>query len=301
MDSSSTTKLLDGKNSAIDYVKSKAFDVIGMVIIVAMSLLSLGFVELRTLDWVELSNILVECIPLYLAAMLLSINYYDKGAFAGKTSSRFKDAVEAYSEVVESITGEALSKLHDFCMYYNDVALKNLRTVILRSVAITYDMYDKGTKDVAPLKTLTKKQLDGKYGKLVRKAVIKCNKLKIKGISVSMLMSELDTADATNLGYNEAQMKRANVYKYGVSYIVTVLLMSFIGIKDVMQWGWMGALLTLFKVLYIAAGAYMKYFNGFEDVTSRLTNHFYRKTDIVKEFLYWLECKTTDKNMAVIK
>ena len=301
MDNISATKVLNGKNSVVDYVKSKAFDVIGIVIILAMSLLSLGFVELRSLNWKEFSNIVIECVPLYLAAMLLSVNYYNKGAFAGKHSDKFKDAIEAYSEIVSNITGEALSSLHSFCIHYNDKALKNLRIVILRSAAITYEMYDAGDTDTLPLKTLSKKQLKKKYGKIVCKAVLKCNSLKIKGINVSTIMSELDTNDVTDLGYNESQMKKVNIFKYAGSYMMTVLLMSFIGVKDVMLWGWMGALLTLFKVLYIAAGAYMKYFNGFEDVTCRLTNHFYRKTDVAKEFLYWLKCETLPKDAAVTK
>lgn len=288
------------KNLAVNHVKSKAFDILGIVIILAMSLLSLGFVELRQLSWKDLVNMLVECIPLYLAATLLSVNYYEKGNFAGKNTEKYKETVEYYISHVEAITGKALSKLHDFCIYYNQKALVNIRTALLRSIAVTYEMYENGSKEHKALKDMTKSELLDEYGKRVYKIVHKCNTIKIKGISVNLLMGDVDSGDATDLGCSESQLKKGNLFKYAGVYLLTVVMMSFIGIKDVMQWGWMGAALTFFKVLYISAGAYMKYFDGYDDVVSKLVNHLNRKTDVIMEFDYWLESEK-DEDETVIK
>ena len=44
----------------------------------------------------------------------------------------------------------------------------------------------------------------------------------------------------------------------------------------------------------------MKYFDGYDDVVSKLVNHLNRKTDVIMEFDYWLESQK-DNEDAVIK
>lgn len=51
-----------------------------------------------------------------------------------------------------------------------------------------------------------------------------------------------------------------------------------------MEWGWVGVIFVIFKLLYIVARSYMQYFDGYQDITVSLVNHISRKTDIIKEF-----------------
>jgi hypothetical protein len=73
------------------------------------------------------------------------------------------------------------------------------------------------------------------------------------------------------------------------------------GVKDVLEWGWMGAFLLLFKMLYILCRSYMKYFEGFDDINIRLVNHISRKTDVLKEFDYWYNTQYKDSKLSDVE
>lgn len=283
---STADKLLDNKNKTTSFVKNRVFDLIAVGIVIAMTALSLGVVELREITWQEVLNILVESVPFYMAATLLSVNYYNKGAFVAKQGEKFLKAVEDYSNKVASLTGDALKYLPTFCNKYNANALRTLRETYLQTVAISIDEFEKGTSETKPLKILSKKKLKSMYDDEVVDVIIKCKKLKVKGIHPNILLSNFTNFDVTDLGDTEEQLHRKRFSNYALTYLVSILMMSLIAVKDVLQWGWMGAVLTLFKVLYIAIGAYMKYFNGYEDINVGVVNHINRKSDVLKEFEY---------------
>ena len=112
-----TTKIQQG-------IKARIFDILGAVILIALIALSLGVLERRIITLAEIGDIIVECIPFFLAAMLLGNNFYMKGVFLGKTAPNFITACKEYSDVVASLTGEQIDYLDDFCQEYNDDALK---------------------------------------------------------------------------------------------------------------------------------------------------------------------------------
>lgn len=281
-----TDKLLDDKNKTVSFVKNRVFDLIAVGIIIAMTMLSLGVVELREITWQEILNMLIESIPFYMAATLLSINFYKKGAFVAKSGEKFTKAVEHYSSKVGALTGEALKYLPTFCNKYNETALRTLKETCLQSVAISIDEFENGTSDSKPLKVLSKKKLKTMYSKEVVDVILKCKKLQVKGIHPNILLSNFTNFDITDLGDTEEQLHKKRFSNYAITYLISIFTMSLMAVKDVLQWGWMGAVLTLFKVLYIAIGAYMKYFNGYEDVNVGVVNHINRKSDVLKEFEY---------------
>ena len=284
-----TEKLIQGKELTGSFIKNRAFDFIAIGIVIAMTVLSLGVVELRSITLKEFLNIILECVPFYMAATMLSINYYNKGSHVGKSSDKFTDSIKYYSDKVVKLTGEHLKYLPDFCDEYNDKALRAKRERILQTVALTWERFEVGDSDNPPLKVLTKTKLLTMYDKHIVNAIEKCKKAKVKGIHPNMLLSNFTSVDITDLGSTEKQLSRKRFSGYALTYLVSIFTMSLIAVKDILQWGWMGAALTVFKVFYVATGAYMKYFNGYEDVTVGVVNHINRKTDVLKEFDYWYE------------
>ena len=101
-------------------LKNKAFDVIGVGLVVAVGLISLGVIELREITPKEIINILLEAIPFYIGSVTLAMNYYRKGVYAGKDSEMFVNTVEKYSKKVNKLNGKQLEYLNDFCGEYND-------------------------------------------------------------------------------------------------------------------------------------------------------------------------------------
>ena len=298
MDKNISNTYLENKNVLNSIVKNYIFDIISVVVIISMTVLSLGVIELRTIDWKELLDVVLECTPFYLCSNVLTRSYYSKGVRGGKDTEAFKNAVAYYSEKVTTLSGEKLSLLPDFCKEYNDKILDAIIDAELHTVAITLDRfktYDDLAK--APLKKLGNRVIKKLYGKEVAKVVKKCKKIRIKGLSTNILLGHGNVSDGTDLGLDEKQLARRRLSAYSISYVASIFVLSLVGIKDVFTWGWVGAFLTLFKVTYIGVSSYLKYFDGFEDLSVNVVNYMYRKTDVLKEYDVWYSNKTKEKSV----
>ena len=281
-------KYLEQKGKVTTFVKNKIFDIIAVFTVLIMSLLSLGALELRAITWSTLMNVIVENLPFYFASTMLSRNYYTKGVYFAKEQASFINAVKYYSEQAVKLDGKALSILPKFCYEYNKRSLENMQESILHSVAITterFHTYDE--KANGPLKVLSYKKLKDLYGKDIAKAIVKCKNCKIKGISPNILLSNIDSIDSTNLGYSEKELANRRTWTYAISYIFSIAFMSLIGVKNFLEWGWMGLFLSLFKLAFVIFCACTKYFEGYEDITINVVDHLFRKSDVLKEFDYW--------------
>ena len=289
------TELNENNKSLTNKIKLHMFDVIAVGLVVAVGLLNLGAIEMRNIGE-EIVNILLEAVPFYLGSVALALNFYKKGVYGAKACETFTNTVKHYSSKVNILTGKQIDKLNDFCFDYNCKALRIRQESILRDVAISFDRFDKVTLDeeghkLKPLKISTESELKATYGETVAAAIIKAKNVKIKGLSPNNLLGNLNTDDITDLGKNEQEMLKDRSKEYSIVYMASILVMSMMGVKDILEWGWMGAFLLAFKMLYILCRSYMKYFEGFDDINIRLVNHISRKTDVLKEFDYWYDSK----------
>lgn len=295
----------EGKQKVTDFAKSKVFDLIGIGLIVAMLALILGVLEIKELTKQRILSILIEFVPFYLAALALTLNYYTKGSFAGKGTSSFKKTVEDYSNRVNGLTGQKIELLDDFCVYYNNKALQQMQDNELKKVAITHDRFnivthDKNGNELAPLKTLTRKELKQLYNKRIVKIIIKCQKMTVKGIHSNILLGNSTLKDTTDLGHTEKELKTINTAKYALAYVFSIGFMVLIGLKNILEWGWMGLLLVAFKVIYVVCRSIMRYFDGYNTIVNQVKNHISRKTDIIKEYEDWYEQHKDEYNIKLL-
>ena len=306
-DNNIADKVSNGKIKVNDMIRSRAFDLVAAGIVVAMAALTLGVLELRTISWLELVNILLETLPFYLANLLLTINFYNKGVFAGKATKAFVSVVTAYSAAVNALTGQQIRQMSTFCAEYNEHVLTEIQTRLLKTVALSFYEFDKdyvehdahSGKDVShgPLKALNKSELEHLLGTERAKVVINAKNVKIKGIRENLLLGNIDNEDVTDLGPDERSMSRSRRISYSITGFISVLLLTLIGVKNIMEWGWIGLFFMIFKLLYIVCASYLKYFEGYQDITNRLSNHISRKHDILKEFKSWeIERSTLKKD-----
>lgn len=288
MDNSVADQVNSAKGKTVDFMKSKMFDLIAAAIVVAMLALCLGVLELRDINWQELVNIVLETLPFYLATILLNNNYYMKGTYAGKATKSFKAIVNQYSIKVNHLTGTQIKLLPEFCDKYNTSTLLKLQESVLRQEALTIEQFNVDYVDAdgshGPLKGMCKHDLIHLLGEERAEAVIRAKKVKIKGISANILLGSSTNVDVTDLGPNEKEMANRRRVGYSITSFASIFVLMLIGVKDVTSWGWVGIALIAFKLLYIVARSYMKYFEGYQDITINLANHISRKTDIIKQF-----------------
>lgn len=278
--------------NVVKVIKNRMFDFIAAGIVIAMLVLNLGVIELREITFISLLNILLETIPFFLCSVLLSVNFYNKGSFSGKNTQNFKLITKQYSDIVTDLTGEEIDVLPEFCQEYNDKALMRLQSNMLRRAAISYERFNNVTKDkkgdeLQPLKVLTEQELKKLYSDERVAIIQKAKHIKIKGINDNVLLSSMSTEDISDIGKDEKELSKENAKKSIVIYLSSTIVLSLIGVKDVLLWGWAGLLIIAFKLIYILCSSAMKHFKGYNDVTIKLANHIARKTDILKQFKYW--------------
>ena len=281
------------KSAAGSKIKNRIFDVIAVGVVLAAIAINLGALEWKEISSDTLIDLLAEFVPLLLTSILLTTNYYQKGVFYGKNSPAFSAIAESYSTLVTSLSGEEIDNMSEFCTEYNELALRKIQEPMLKKVAISYELYDSGNPhlDIKPLKILSKSKLSEMYDEHTVKVILKCNKIKIKGIKVNNLLGNENVDDISDLGKTENELRMKHNTFSAIKYTVSTAFMTLIAVKDILTWGWASVLLISFKLLFIFFRSYMSYFDGYNDITISLNNQLARKTDILKQFKYWFENK----------
>ena len=285
--------VVDGtKRKVATMAKNKIFDLIGISIVLVMFFLGLGALKIIDFTAESLLNFIISFIPFYLATMVLNTNYYTKGSYKGKESEVYKNAMSAYSAIIDGLDGDQQLKLNDFVDWYNADALKRLQTSILKRGSISYERFACVTKNSEgkiqrPLQTCSHDDIVAMYNEYVARIVEQAKHAHIKRISTNILLSNIQSVDPTDIGKGESQLRKTRLGITGVASFVSVVALSLIGFKDIMEWGWVAAFVTLFKMVYIFARSYQMYFHAYDDITVSVVNHIARKTDILKQFESW--------------
>lgn len=279
-------KLQEVKIGTSQGIKKHIFDWVSAIIIVALIAACMDVFSLIDFKTIDLLEFFISWFPYFAAAILLHNNLYKKGVFVAKGTEKFIKTIEAYSDIANSLSGEQIKKLYPFCDKYNEDVKKSMQTQTLRKEGVTFEEFEYGTKELPALKTCNRKFLIKKgYNKAQIKAIKTAKNLHVHGINVSILLSSINVKDVTRIGDDEKTLQTKQIISSTLRYASSTLLLSIMAVKDISEWGWMGLILTIFKVMYLFAGSYMSYFKGYDNITISLVNHFSRKIDILKMYL----------------
>lgn len=279
-------KLQGVKIGASQGIKKHIFDWVSAIIIVALIAACMDVFSLIDFKTIDLLEFFISWFPYFAAAILLHNNLYKKGVYVAKGTEKFIKTIEAYSDIANSLSGEQIKKLYPFCDKYNEDVKKSMQTQTLRKEGVTFEEFEYGTKELPALKTCNRKFLIEKgYNKAQIKAIKTAKNLHVHGINVSILLSSINVKDVTRIGDDEKTLQTKQMISSTLRYASSTLLLSIMAVKDISEWGWMGLILTIFKVMYLFAGSYMSYFKGYDNITMSLVNHFSRKIDILKMYL----------------
>lgn len=297
------TKLQNGKAAIGGELKKRLFDIIAAVIVISLIAASLGLFGLIDFTLVGFFDFIVSWLPYFIAVILLNTDLYKKGVFVGKGTDKFNNVIDKYSNFANNLSGKQVKDLYPFCDKYNEDAIINLRTQILREEGITYEDFDKDRTEIIDgneitfkaLKTLTKEELlKLGYTKRQIKVIKAAKKAKVKGLTVSILLSSIDVKDVTDLGSDEKKLSKRHIIISTIRYLFITILLSITTIKSIYDLGWVAVIFVIFRVTYCVAGCYMSYFRGYDDITILLANHFLRKTDILKMYVNYVPSQEED-------
>ena len=305
-----TNNVLGAKNKAALFLKSRIFDFVAVGIVISLFMLTLGVLELRQITREEIITIIIESLPFYMATNFLSMNYYSKGSFEGKLNENFVSVSQLFSDRANRLTGKQISVITDFCEDYNYKVLKSKQSAILRRSVLTYEDFavDYVTKSTTngeiveehhgPLCNKSRVELIKILGVPAARTVLKAQRTTVKGLKVNLLLGNVDVDDATDIGATESQLIKNRARTYALSSLFFIIVLTIIAVKNIVEWGWAGLIYSTFKVLMIVCRSYTRFFEGYEDITVKLSNHLSRKTDILKEFEYWYDEKESAKSLT---
>lgn len=284
--------VVEGRYTIAKLAKSYIFDLVAIVLVVALIIINLGVIEQREITLETIGDIFLSFAPFYLLAILLNLDYYTKGVFAGKATQGYGLTQDNYSGLVNRLTGRQIDKFPEFCDYFNEQVLNNKRATILKEGALRLDQFndewiDKNGEVQPPLKTMTKADLCSKVGEVGANAVLAAKKCKIRGIKVNVLLGTGTTDDPSDVGLNEEQLRNSKMAAVATGYLFSIALLSLIVIKDIQEWGWSSIFLVIFKAAYVFCRAYTAYFDGYNDITIKVSNYINRKADIIKQYNSW--------------
>lgn len=280
----------EGKQNIISFIKNRIFDFLGIAILIAMFALMLNILEGKDFTLQSLKEVLLQLAPFYICAMMLSLNYYKKGAYSGKNTPTFTDEVSDYNDVNDELTGNQIRHLREFCKVYNDESLRDMQEAILSKEGVSYNEF----LELRKLKYFKTRKLKGS---LIANAIKKAKRVKIVGIEPNILLGNRKSDDATDLGPSETHLMTGRAAWYAIGYIFTIGFLMFLAVKDITEWSWKVVLYQLVKVIYIFVRSYMRYFEGYEDITIKLRNTIHRKTCILKSYKAWYNEKNySDEN-----
>ena len=305
--------LQDAKSRTTAEIKNYIYDLIALVIVAAIvmaSLNALGFIDLSSEDVrQQLLDFFIEWIPYFMAAVLLNSDLYQKGVFIGKRTKKYIDTAMAYSNIVNNLSGEQIDGLDDFCIKYNDKALRDIQTQILKKEGLSYERFINETiakvddKEVVrkALINCTKEELfEQGLNEAQVKIVVKAKKVNIKGLTSNLLLSSINVKDRTDIGPDEQTLAtRANIVST-LKFLISTFCMSLIVVKDISTWGWASLIIVIFKVAYIVAKSYMSYFKGYNNITVDIVSHIGRKTDILKMYIKYEPEKVVENNDNIV-
>lgn len=279
----------DTTTGVTNTIKRSIYDVVAAVIVVAIVVTTLGIFGFT--PWSSIWDLLVEFGTFFFASLVLAFNRYEKGNYVGKSTVKFNNAIKAYSDEVDHITGGELPAMYEFCDEFNEQALKDCQTRLLKKQGLQqeylYANFTYNGKQYAPLCSMTKKEIRNNFNKNQAKAIFAALSATVKGISPETLMTELEVNDRTDTGATENKLKEHNAVKTTFVYVLAAIVFSLIGLNDITKWNWAGLLIVIFKTCYAFAKSYTSYFRGYDDITIRLLNHVLRKTDILKQYKAW--------------
>ena len=270
--------------------KKNIYDWLSAAIIAAIIIICLDVFKLRDLTATTFKDLFIEWVPFFLAAKLLDKNLYNKGIFVAKSTQKYISITAEYSRRVAALSGEQLKYLPTYCKLKNDEALKDLQEQELKKEGIAIDDFD-------DIKQMTDVELTEKYTPTQIAAINKAKRLKVAGLKVNLLLGSNDVIDDTDLGPTESQITKKHDRSHTIGYVLSTAIMTMIGVKNVMLWGWAGIIIILFKTAYTFTKAYMSYFKGYADINIGVCNHIVRKTDVLKEYEYHFENKFYTKDV----
>lgn len=235
-------------------------------------------------DWASLG---LSFFILMFCTFSMYVNCSDSGMKAGKSSTTYINAQNAYDELKkEVINRKVQGRLPEFCLHFIDEELRNSRNTILTEVGIDFDLYQKDFigKDKAALEkfdTLSEAQI---------KAIVEANAIKPIKLTAEMILQRgRGSAKRNTLNMRPSKKRRIN---YSIKFVKTFLvsaLIAVVGFDMVISPSWAMFAACLLKLFPVVLNGFMGYKAGYENIVVDTVNYIEDQADLMQQFIHYVE------------
>lgn len=235
----------------------------------------------------EIASLSLDFFLLLFCSYSMYVNASDSGMRHGLQSVMYLDALDRFSANKKGIIdARRQTGLHEFCRYYIDDELKNVRMSILAVVGFGYNEYRKNWLG------LDKKSIkkDPKLTKTQKSALIKANAIKPIKLTPEMIMKRgRGSSRRVPLGTKPETKKSINFgVKFGSSFLIS-LVMSIIVLDVVVEPTWVIFASCVLKLLAVAMNGFTGYKFGYENIIFDTVNYMDDQTDLMNQAMQYFD------------
>lgn len=254
------------------------------IIFVAIVVSTTDISIMTALDWAVLG---LSFFVFMFCAYAMYINSSGSGIRAGRKSETYLTAKKQYDDLKnEVITRKMQGRLPEFCRYYIDEELRNIRNSLLTEVGIDFSVYQERYvgKDKAELEQLTilsKSQVE---------AIVSANNIKPIKLTPEMILKRGRGSLRRNpLGIEPSKKRRIGyVWKFVSTFAVAVLMVGItLNPKSDLAWGTFAE--CILKLFPIVLNGFTGYKSGYENIVVDTVNYMNDQSDLMRQLIHYVE------------
>ena len=254
------------------------------IIFVAIVVSTTDISIMTALDWAVLG---LSFFVFTFCAYAMYINGSGNGIRAGRKSETYLTAKKQYDDLKnEVITRKMQGRLPEFCRYYIEEELRNIRNSLLTEVGIDFSVYQERYvgKDKAELEQLTilsKSQVE---------AIVSANNIKPIKITPEMILKRGRGSLRRNpLGIEPSKKRRIGyVWKFVSTFAVAVLMVGItLNPKSDLAWGTFAE--CILKLFPIVLNGFTGYKSGYENIVVDTVNYMNDQSDLMRQLIHYVE------------
>ena len=242
--------------------------------------------DIRLVTISSLTDLGLEFFILLFCSYGMYICCTDGGVKSGYATELYKTTVNRFEELKKRIDTSLLSRMNDFCAYYINEELKQMRMHYLSTACIPYDVYLEkyaklGKKDIDALTELTSLQ---------KKAVRKANRIRPIKLTPEMILTQGKT-----FHYRSALAATPGTMK-NVAFTVKIFKMSFISIcmplialDVIMEPSWIVFAEVCLKLFTVVLNGFDGHNDGYNNITVHTVNFVNCQCGLMQQAIQYIE------------
>lgn len=242
-------------------------------------------IKLNTIaTWADLG---VQFFVLLFCVYAIFVVCSDSGTKAGLQSDSYDKSIKEYDEQKAKITSNQLHlRMREFCQYYVKQESIGMRARILADVGIGYKEFSNkwmhlSKSEVKGIKELSKAQ---------RKAIIHAISVKPIRITPEMILKRgRGSLKRSPLGVNPETKKKMTFLTRFLRVFAVSMLMSIIAFDVLIQPTWVTFVSVALRTMTAAISGFNGYKFGLENIIFDTCHYIDDQTDLMKQFLVYVE------------